>query len=131
MSLHIEVSDKESAFELHALSEEVEEEIARRIGGTVTAHIDPINKEHPQYEAISQAVKEIVEKDPRVDSFHDLRIVGCKANRCNVIFDIALKQDADEQETYDIIRSIREEFRARFPAMKTVIKADPKYAYSV
>lgn len=131
ISLHIEVSDKDSAFELHNLSEEVEQEIARKTRGTVVAHIDPINKEHPQYEAITQTVREIISEDKRVNSFHELRIVGCKANRCNVIFDIVLEQDADEQETYDIIRLITEKFKTKFPEMKTVIKAEPKYAYSL
>lgn len=131
ISLHIEVSDKDSVFELHNLSEEVEHEISRKTRGTVVVHIDPINKEHPQYEAITQTVREIISEDKRVNSFHELRIVGCKANRCNVIFDIVLEQDADEQETYDIIRLITEKFKTRFPEMKTVIKAEPKYAYSL
>jgi len=48
-----------------------------------------------------------------------------------VIFDIVLEQDTDEQETYDIIRSITEKFKMKFPEMKTVIKAEPKYAYSL
>lgn len=47
----------------------------------------------------------------------------------SVVFDIALEEDADEQETYDIIRSITEKFKTKFPEMKKVIKAEPKYAY--
>jgi len=131
ISLHIEVSDNDSASKLHELSEEIEQDIARKIGGSVVIHVDPINKDHPQYEQITQAIKEIVSEDRRVNTFHDLRIVGCKANRCNVVFDIVLEQDADEQETYDIIRSITEKFKTKFPEMKTIIKAEPKYAYSV
>ena len=79
----------------------------------------------------SDVIKEIISEDRRVNAFHDLRIVGCDANRCNVVFDIVLEQDADEQETYDIIRSITEKFKTKFPEMKTVIKAEPKYAYSL
>jgi cation diffusion facilitator family transporter len=130
ISLHIEVSDKEPVFELHNLSEEVEYEIARKTGGTVVAHIDPINKDHPKYEIITKTVGDIISQDKRVNSFHDLRIVGCKADRCNVVFDIVLEQDADEQETYDIIHKIKDKFKAEFPEMKTIIKAEPKYAFS-
>ena len=50
--------------------------------------------------------------------------------KCN-LFDIALEQDADEQETYDIIRTIGEKFKDKFPEMKTVIKTEPKYAYDI
>ena len=131
VSLHIEVSDQESAFRLHALAEDVEAEIGRKTGGTVVAHIDPINKDHPQYEAVARTIGEIISVDPRVHSFHDLRIVGCDMNKCNVVFDIALEDDADEQEIYDLIRSIRTKFTNRFPEMKTVIKAEPKYTYSL
>ena len=131
ISLHIEVSDKGSAFKLHELSEAVEEEIGRKIGGMVTAHIDPLNKEHPQYEAIAQRIKVIISEDQRVSSFHDLRIVGCDVDRCRVVFDIALEEDADEQESHDIVRSIQERFKDEFPEMKTVIKAEPKFAYNL
>jgi cation diffusion facilitator family transporter len=131
VSLHIEVSHQESALRLHALAERVEAEIGKETGGTVVVHVDPINKDHPQYEAIAQAIAEITSADPRVHSFHDLRIVGCDMDRCNVVFDIALEEDADEQEIYDLIRSIRAQFTSRFPEMKTVINAEPKYAYSL
>lgn len=131
ISLHIEVSDNDSASKLHALAEQVEDTITQKIHGMAVVHVDPINKEHPQYEQIFQTINEIISEDRRVNAFHDLRIVGCDANRCNVVFDIGLEQDADEQETYDIIRSITEKFKTKFPEMKTVIKADPKYAYSL
>jgi len=131
ISLHIEVSDNDSASKLHALAEQVEDTITQKIHGMAVVHVDPINKEHPQYEQIFQTINEIISEDRRVNAFHDLRIVGCDANRCNVVFDIGLEQDADEQETYDIIRSITEKFKTKFPEMKTVIKAEPKYAYSL
>jgi len=131
ISLHIEVSDNDSASKLHALAEQVEDTITQKIHGMAVVHVDPINKEHPQYEQIFQTINEIISEDRRVNAFHDLRIVGCDANKCNVVFDIGLEQDADEQETYDIIRSITEKFKTKFPEMKTVIKAEPKYAYSL
>ena len=130
ISLHIEVSDSESAFKLHELAEQVEDKITQKIQAKVVVHVDPVNKDHPQYEQIAEAIKVIISEDNRVISFHDLRIVGCKANRCNVVFDIVLEQDADEQETYDIIRLIKEKFKIEFPEMKAIIKAEPKYAYS-
>lgn len=130
VSLHIEVSDKGSAFDLHELSERVEEAIGQKIGGTVTAHIDPINMDHPKYHAIEREIKEIISKDRRVSSFHDLRIIGCDVDKCRVVFDIVLEEDVDDQERYDIVRSIRERMEGKFPGMKTAIKAEPKFAYS-
>ena len=131
ISLHIEVSDKNSAFELHAVSEDVEDWITQKIGAMVIVHIDPINKEHPHYEQIAQTIKDIVSEEPKADSFHDLRIVGDDIKKCKVVFDIVLKIDIDDLETYDIIHSIREKFKKSFPEMKMVIKAEPKYAYNI
>lgn len=131
ISLHIEVSDKDSAFELHAVSEDVENRIIQRMGGMAIVHIDPINKEHPRYEQIAQAIKEIIAEKAGVNSFHELRIIGDDVNKCRVVFDIALEKDTDELETYDIIRFIQDSFKNRFPEMKTVIKAEPKYVYNI
>jgi len=131
ISLHIEVSDKESPHELHALSEAIEEEIAKRFGGMVIAHIDPINKDHPQYGAIEKAIKEIILEDRRICNFHELRIVGLDSNKCNVIFDIALEEDVDEQDSHDIISAVKRRFKSKFPGLKAVIKAEPKYVYNL
>lgn len=131
VSLHIEVSDKESPGHLHALSEDVEDAIVARMGGVATVHIDPINKEHPQYEAVTQAIQKIVDEEKHVASFHDLRIVGSQESKFKAIFDIVLTADADERTTYDITQSIQEELNLKFPKIKAVIKADPMYAYSV
>lgn len=131
ISLHIEVSDKDSAFRLHALSENVQNSITQKMGAMAVVHIDPINKEHPQYEQIAQSIKQIISEDKRINSFHELRIIGSIVNNCKVVFDIALEEDTDEQETCDIIRSITEKFKNSFPEMKPVIKAEPKYAYNL
>jgi len=130
ISLHIEVSDKESALKLHALAEAVEETITAKTHGMVIVHIDPINKEHPQYESIAQTIKKIISQDSRVDSFHELRIVGQHADKCNVVFDIALAQNADVRQTSDIIHSIQAKFNQQFPQMKLFIKAEPKFVYN-
>jgi len=131
VSLHIEVSDKETPLDLHALSEEVEEAIVAQMGGMATVHIDPINKEHPLYNEIVQAIKEIVNEDNRMASFHDLRIVGSQERKFKVIFDIVLTGDSDEREIHNIAQSIQEKLKPQFPKMKAIIKADPMYAYSV
>ncbi|HIJ66497.1 MAG TPA: hypothetical protein HPP77_11165 [Candidatus Hydrogenedentes bacterium] len=130
VSFHIEVSDGRSAFDLHALAESVEESVAREFPGTAIAHVDPLNTKHPRYGEIERAVTEITAQDQRVHSYHDLRIVGCQAERCNVVFDIVLTQEASEQEIYDVARSIQEQFKKRFPEMRTIIKAEPRFAYS-
>ena len=131
VSLHIEVPDDKPPFELHEIAEEIEARIGAKRGGMVVVHIDPINKNHPQYEAISAAIQELVSADERVTSFHELRIVGRGIDKCNAVFDIALAEDTDEQEQYDIVNSLREKLVDEFPEIGVVIKAEPRYAYNV
>jgi len=131
VSLHIEVYDRLSASELHSLAEGVEEDITARTGAGVVVHIDPINKEHPQYEAIEETIRDIVSSEKKVHSFHELRIVGHKIDSCCVVFDISLQKDVDERDASDIIRSIQDRFRQKFPLMKVFIKAEPRYAYDI
>jgi len=131
ISFHIEVSGKDSIFHLHDLSEEVEEDVGREIGGKVIVHIDPVDKDYPGYDKIALAVKEIIDEDKRVHSFYELRIIGSRINKGKVVFDIALEEDADEKKKYDIIHSIQNKFKQKFPNMKIVIKAEPKYSYNL
>jgi len=131
ISLHIEVSDKATAMDLHALSERVEEELAGIFGSMMVVHIDPINPDHPYYGRIREALDEIVAGEPRAAGFHELRIVGSGPERCNAVFDVVLAEDVPEKEGGAVVRAIREKFRSRFPDMKCVIKAEPKYAFNL
>ncbi|MDP8212957.1 MAG: cation diffusion facilitator family transporter [Candidatus Zapsychrus exili] len=131
VSLHIEVSDKGNVNELHEISENIEENIAKKIKGIVVVHIDPINKDHPRYEEISNAIKETILEDDRVDSFHELRIVGRNIKKCNAVFDISLEESMCETKSKVIADSVRKRLKNKFPDMKFIIKTEPKYVYNI
>jgi cation diffusion facilitator family transporter len=131
ISLHIEVPDDLSAVKLHEISEQVEEKIAKKFNGVVVVHIDPINKQHPQYESIAMVLDGIVQQDTRIDSYHDLRIVGESPISCNVIFEVALSSQSNEADETPIKSYIKDEFLKTFPKMKLVIKVDPNYSYNL
>lgn len=131
ISLHLEVSDKEDVNKLHMLSEEVEEAISASFGGVVIAHIDPVNREHPLYSNIHNTINKIVSEDNRVKGFHELRIVGKKTDKCNVVFDIALNDTVDEIQVQKVKLSIADKFKSIYPKMKVVINAEPKYVYNL
>ncbi len=130
ISLHIEVSDRNSAYELHSLSETVENEITRETNAKVIIHIDPLNLDHPMYRSIKDTIDGIVQNEKKVASFHDLRITGCRKDRCHVVFDIVPEKSVKETEYALLADSIKEKFQEQFPRMKTFIKVEPKFAYS-
>jgi len=131
VSLHVEVSAESSASELHELAELVEGALERELGAHPVVHIDPICTAHPEYQRMWDVVQDIMDDDRRVYAFHDLRIIGRSDGHAKVVFDIVLGNDVDRQETHDVIRTFDERLRERFPEMKTVIRAEPRYTYTV
>ena len=122
VSLRLEVSDKESsAAELHLLAEAVEDRVGRVIGGRVIVHMDPINNEHPEYQAVTEALEEIIKLCPSVKSFHELRIFGEPPERCEALFYLDLKDEA-EGAVADVVRCVEERFCQALPHVMPVIK---------
>jgi len=113
------------------LSEEVESKIGEEIHGTVVVHVDPINKSHERYGEIESAIRKMVSAEGRIISFHDLRIVGCHNDICNVVFDVVLNDGIDEQEEHDIAQLLREDLTAHFSEMRFVIKSEPSFSYTI
>lgn len=130
ISLHVEISEKMSAEMVHDISEAVEQKISQVTGGVVVVHADPVNTDHPRYDEISCVVENIITEDTRVESFHDLKIIGLSEDRCSVIFEISLSPETDETADEHVIDHITAEFEKVYPKMKLIVKADPRYSYS-
>ena len=96
----------------------------------VVVHIDPVNKNHPQYDEILSAIEAIVAMDDRLHSFHELRIISGDSERTRVVFDIVIEHETDEKENSRIVESVKKKFLKQFPGMKVVITADPKFSYN-
>jgi len=126
VSLHVETTDKASAMDLHELAELVEHQVDSGRHGSVCVHIDPISRDHPEYEKISALVEAAVESDSAAISFHDLRIIGGESNYL-VIFDVNLKTDSDKDVARKrLCAAIRDGCSAR----NVIIEVDPEYTYS-
>ena len=130
ISIHIEVSDKKDAPELHRISEEVELGIEEGMGGTITVHIDPLNMDHPRYADMRGAISRLVEQDSRLTAFHDLRIVGYSMDQFNVIFDVALSSTLDDVQREKMPDFIHQSLSREFPGAKFSIRVTPVFAHS-
>ncbi|MCK4629655.1 MAG: cation transporter, partial [Sedimentisphaerales bacterium] len=130
ISLHIEVNDSRPAIELHDLSEQVEELIENKLGGSTVVHIDPLNKNHERYQEINTAIKQATEQDSRIVGFHELRIVG-RDPRTKAVFDITIDERVSRRETRMIIQQLTDNITRQLPDLRLAIKAEPRYAYTV
>ncbi len=130
ISLHIEVDDSRPVIELHDLSEQVEELIENKLGGSAVVHIDPLNKNHERYQEISTVVEQAIRQDSRITGFHELRIVG-RDPRIKVVFDITIDEKVSRKETRMIIQQLTDNITRQLPDVRLAIKAEPPYAYTV
>jgi cation diffusion facilitator family transporter len=130
ISLHIEVCATENAMRLHELSDQVEMKLDRRFHGHSVVHVDPINTDHPHYEEVRRMVAEIIESDPKIGSFHDLRLLGGE-ERFKVVFDITAANSNADIHLSDVRRTVRERLAERFPRVRVSIALEPPYLRSV
>lgn len=130
VSLHIEVADDQPAFQLHEISEEVEAKVGGNVHGMVVVHIDPLSKNHKRYPEVSRAIGEIITGHEKIVSFHDLRIVG-RRKGARVIFDIIVREDTDEMESYDIRQDVIAHLKQKFSDLDFVVRVEPRFAYQV
>ncbi len=89
ISLHIEVDASLSLLAAHEMAEEVERRIARETGAKVVVHADPVDREHPEYEAARRSLDRYARDHADVAGFHDLRLSG-PAGGADLSVDIVL-----------------------------------------
>ena len=125
VSLHIETRDDLPPNEMHTISELVQDVVGGGHGHAVV-HVDPINRDHPRYEEIREVIAEIVDTDTRLESFHDLRIIGDE-ERFNVVLDVVPADDSTDAST--IRGEVGDAINARTGAAATVVEVEPLFAY--
>ncbi len=130
-SLHIEVPHTHSAVELHMIAEQIEDAVGASTNGIAVVHIDPVNKTHPGYNAISGIVTNIIKSDERIISFYDLKIIGENIEKASIFFDIETDNIIDEAENNTIIKDISKKIESAFPGISVRIKVKPKFSYNI
>ncbi len=128
ISLHVETSESLSARECHLLAERVQERVGEGGHGSVVVHVDPINDDHPYYGEVQQLLAGVIEPDPRLESFHDLRLVG-DAELFTVLADVSVQQTLSEPQHREILARVLGVVQARFPQAKVVLSFEPVFAY--
>jgi len=126
VSLHVEVSNTLTSDEMHRVSQVVEDGVSKGRHGSVCVHADPVNDAHPLYHKVLGIVSGLVQQDPDLDSFHDLRIVGQDENM-NVVFDLKSADGCQDEEA--AVQRIRDELARQLPGAGVVVEVEPRYSY--
>lgn len=128
VSLHVETSDQLTALELHTLAEQVQDRVGDGNHGTVVVHVDPVNANHPYYQKVKAIIDGVVSQEPRLDSFHDLRIVGDDMT-FRVLVDIAVNETLRDSVKSEIEESLNCSLREMYQQASIQISFEPVFAY--
>ena len=126
MSLHIEVSPRESVQKLHDLSEQVTAALEEKFGGTAVVHIDPLSTGHKEYDRIYQAVKQLTSEDKRIVDFHDLQITDFEGE-LKASFDVTVDHPADEEEGESLKERLTGALEEELSGVRVAIRVESQY----
>jgi cation diffusion facilitator family transporter len=129
ISLHIEVSADENVMHLHDMSDEIETRVRQAFPGHAIVHVDPLNTAHQHYDEVHRIVTEVVAKEKKIVSFHDLRLVGGR-NRFKVVFDVAPAPGAKDIPIESFRSDVEDRVREEFPRATIAIDLEPPYFHN-
>lgn len=117
VSLHIEVDAARTAGESHDIAERVEQEVEQQTQCRAIVHVDPVDREHPLYTRVEEAIRDALSVEEHVLGFHDLRVKG-EENRLEISVDIVVKLDMGRQLETDIESRIISALRKVLPGLR-------------
>ena len=126
ISLHAEVNGHDDIFMLHDAIDNAEHHIMERFGAIATIHMDPIDSENSEINAIKNAVTELVQTIDPIITIHDFRMVP-GATHTNVIFD-AVVPHGFHLNDHEVSEKIKDLVHSTWPDRFAVVQIDHAYA---
>lgn len=128
-SIHAEVPCDISIMEIHEIIDRAEREISEKLKIYLVIHMDPISMEDEEVKKDFNMVCDIIEKDERIKSIHDFRIVG-QGEVKNLLFDIVIDSEKmfktmTKHET--LINDINKAVKEIHPKYNCIITIDNDY----
>ena len=128
-SIHAEVPCDISIMEIHEIIDKAEREISEKLKIYLVIHMDPIAIEDEEVKKDFNMVCDIIEKDERIKSIHDFRVVG-QGEVKNLLFDIVIDSEKmfktmTKHET--LINDINKAVKEIHPKYNCIITIDNDY----
>lgn len=128
-SIHAEVPCDISIMEIHEIIDKAEREISEKLKIYLVIHMDPIAIEDEEVKKNFNMVCDIIEKDERIKSIHDFRVVG-QGEVKNLLFDIVIDSEKmfktmTKHET--LINEINKAVKEIHPKYNCIITVDNDY----
>ena len=128
-SIHAEVPCDISIMEIHEIIDRAEREISEKLKIYLVIHMDPIAMEDEELKKDFNMVCDIIEKDERIKSIHDFRVVG-EGEVKNLLFDVVIDSEKmfktmTKHET--LINDINKAVKEIHPKYNCIITVDNDY----
>jgi cation diffusion facilitator family transporter len=110
ISLHAEVPGDKDIFELHDVTDNAENDIAKKFNCHVVIHMDPVDTKNKRLDELKKIINEECLSIDKEMHFHDVRIVPGKTHT-NLIFDVVKPfccKLSDEELKNELNRKIHE-----------------------
>lgn len=130
ISLHVEMPEEIPFMKAHDVIEKVEELINARMNATTVIHLDPIQKMNSKLREVHLILEKILESNPKLDSYHDLRMIKAKKNY-TLVLDIVASDNASPSQMKTLRKNVASKLKSHFPKYIIKIWVDPKFHASV
>ena len=125
-SVHAEVPCNIDIMEIHEVIDDAEKELSKKLNIHLVIHMDPIAVEDEDYIQTRTELAIIIARNEKIESMHDLRIVG-KGNKKNLVFDVVVDGDLSHSEEEELKNWVNEEIQKIHPNYNCVILVDKNY----
>lgn len=125
-SVHAEVPCNIDIMKIHEVIDDAEKELSKKLNIHLVIHMDPIAVEDEDYIQTRTELARIIARNEKIESMHDLRIVG-KGNKKNLVFDVVVDGDLSHSEEEELKNWVNEEIQKIHPNYNCVILVDKNY----
>lgn len=125
-SVHAEVPCNIDIMEIHEVIDDAEKDLSKKLNIHLVIHMDPIAVEDEDYIQTRTELARIIARNEKIESMHDLRIVG-KGDKKNLVFDVVVDGDLSHSEEEELKNWVNGEVQKLHPNYNCVILVDKNY----
>lgn len=125
-SVHAEVPCNIDIMEIHEVIDDAEKDLSKKLNIHLVIHMDPIAVEDEDYIQTRTELARIIARNEKIESMHDLRIVG-KGDKKNLVFDVVVDGDLSHSEEEELKNWVNREVQKLHPDYNCVILVDKNY----
>lgn len=125
-SVHAEVPNDVDIEISHEIIDRIEREAVRKLGMFLVIHMDPVELNNEQLQAMKQKVERVVKGIDEVLSIHDFRMVDGK-QQINLIFDLVVPISYDKEKKKEVCQIIRRKMYELDSRYQCVIQVESSF----